>query len=727
AWPTCWGGWPAGWSGSAIYFRRIFTAPEKFRKGRLYLAASWAEVWLNGVRLGGDAVIQPAQSDYDFSYHYLTYDITAQLKPGENLLALHVGNGWAGIPRARFRLDIDGYIAALTTGNNCAMLAPSPIYRHSIYGGEEYDATRSRNPLWLTDTDGPSSARHEFKRAAVHVPGPNGTPRGLEEEPIRPQGEVAVASWRKLDGDGHYTADFGRNFAGWCRLKVKAARGTRIEMKFAECLYGDGRANQENLAGEDAVDVYIAAGTGDYEVFEPHFTYHGFRFVEISGLPGEPEADTLTGIILRTDCRPTGTFTCSNPLVNDIFTMIRHTEESNLHAVPTDCPQRTERMGWLNDMMARCESEMYLFDTSNLLTKWVRDIGEAQDKLTGDVPMTAPLYWQFDIDPVCSSFIEAPWFSYLFYGKKAPLQEHFGGMRRWVEWMMKCRDDDGILRRGGWVGDWVPPLKFNNGVETPQNLTVPHELVATAMMHYAAVLLSRVARILGRDADREWADAAAEKIRQDFRSVFRCAPGRLAPESQSAYAFAIYCGLLEESERPLAAARLAELFQGNGCKHTTGNIGTKYLLESLADYGYADLAFKLISSRDYPGWGYMLENGATTLWERWEKAEGGGMNSHNHPMLGCPCAWLFRYPAGIRITPEAAGFNRFVLDPVFITDLEHAEAEYASRAGLVKSAWKRTEGGIRYDFTVPPGCTASVRTPAGGFADYGEGSYTLTF
>jgi alpha-L-rhamnosidase len=247
------------------------------------------------------------------------------------------------------------------------------------------------------------------------------------------------------------------------------------------------------------------------------------------------------------------------------------------------------------------------------------------------------------------------------------------------------------------------------------------------MMHYAAVLLGRVAAILHRDADREWADAAAAAIRRDFCKAFRCAPGRLAPESQSAYAFAIYCGLLEENERPLAAARLAELFRENGCKHTTGNIGTKYLLECLAEYSFADLAFKLISSRDYPGWGYMLDNGATTLWERWEKAEGGGMNSHNHPMLGCPCAWLFRYPAGIRITPESVGFNRFVLNPVFITALDHAGAEYASRAGIVKSSWKRTGNGVKYDFTIPPGCTALVRTPDDSFVEYAEGSYSLNF
>jgi alpha-L-rhamnosidase len=201
----------------------------------------------------------------------------------------------------------------------------------------------------------------------------------------------------------------------------------------------------------------------------------------------------------------------------------------------------------------------------------------------------------------------------------------------------------------------------------------------------------------------------------------------MASGSQACQSLALWLGIIPEHKKQQAADIIHNDLVKRNYRITTGNLCTRYLLDALSEDGYIDDAYRIMTSEEYPSLGYMLQNAARTVWERFELKESNVMNSHNHPMLGCPCAWLFRYPAGIRITPEAAGFNRFVLDPVFITDLEHAEAEYASRAGLVKSAWKRTEGGIRYDFTVPPGCTASVRTPAGGFADYGEGSYTLTF
>lgn len=723
-WEATWVGFPGAWSGHALCARKEFNAPENPQRARVYLAGSWTELWINGFRLGNDALIQPAQTDYGKSYHYLTYDITPMLHPGENVLTMHIGNGWYGMPKVRYRVDIDGETVCKSWFHSAAMVYPSPVYRNSVYGGEEFDARRELPPEWRQPDW--KECGQLFLRPFFRVSGPHGTPRGYEEEPVRPQEEISVASWKHLE-EGVWVADFGRNFAGWCRLKVNAPAGTKVTMRFAECLRDNGSINQDNLLGEEQKDVYITAGRPEGECFEPHFTYHGFRFVEVTGLPYEPTADTLTGIVFRTDCRKAGDFSCSNPLVNDIFTMIRRTEESNLHAVPTDCPQRTERMGWLNDMMARCESALYLFDESNLLTKWLRDISEAQDPVTGDVPMTAPLYWGFDIDPVCSSYIEAAWYAYLFYGKRELLHELFPGMMAWVEYMRTSCDADGILRKGGWVGDWVPPLAYNQGQESPQNFNVPHELVATAIMYYATSLLAKIARVIHNDDAAADLEAKAEKMRQDFCREYRCAPGRLNAESQSAYAFAIYCGLLPQEECPAAAARLNEIFAANNYKHSTGNVGTKYLIESLSRYGFVESAYRLISSEDYPGWGYMLANGATTLWERWEQSEGIGMNSHNHPMLGCPCGWLFRYPGGIQIAQDAVGFDRFILDPSFINGMDHARAVYNAKSGQVISQWQRQEDGIHYQFQVPAGCIARVRMPDGAFKEHRCGNYTLIY
>lgn len=722
-WDALWIGFPGAWAGHAVCFQVRFKAPENCQKGRVYLSGpSWSEAFLNGTRLGDSAVLQPSQSDFSKSVHYSTYDVTTLLRTGENMLAIHAGSGWFGTPVIRYRVEADGQLLTRSHMFSLPIVYRSAVYRNSIYGGEEYDARQEFNPTWML----PGGVVLPTECYAYRVSGPAGVPRGLEEEPIRPMEEIAPVSWTRL-ADGRYTVDFGRNFAGWCRLKVKAPTGTRIELRFAEVCHPDGSVNQKNLLADPATDVYIAAGKDAGEEFEPHFTYHGFRYVEISGLPGTPEPDTLTGVVLHTDCRKTGRFTCGNELANRIFDMIQHTEASNLFAVPTDCPQRSERMGWLNDMIARCESALYLFDASNLMTKWLRDVVEAQNPETGEVPMTAPFYRGFAIDPVCSSFVETAYLVYAFYGKRELLEGLYPNLRRWIDCMVRTCDADGIFREGGWVGDWVPPLKFNMGKISPQNFTVPLELVATALMYYAVVILEKIANALGLESEVAALQALAGRIREAFCRTYRVAPGRLEPESQSAYAYAIYCGLLTEAERPLAAARLVELFRANGYKHTTGNIGTKYLLETLGDYGYAEDAWKLIVSRDYPGWGYMLDNGATTLWERWEKAEGEGMNSHNHPMLGCPGGWLFRYPAGIRIGVETAGFDRFTLDPVFLRDLDHAEAEYASRAGMVRSAWCRENGKIVYDFTIPAGSRARVRVPRGEMREFRGGSYRLEF
>ncbi len=717
-WDAQWIGFPGAWSGHAVCFQKYFEAPEGFRQARLYLGGpSWSESWINGARLGGKAVLQPAQSDFAKSWHYLTYDITEWLTPGQNVLAIQAGASFYGVPCICYRVEADGVLLTRSHYLDMPDCRPSPIFRNSVYGGEEYDARKEIPHSWMR------AGGFRFQRSAMRVSGLAGVPRGLEEEPIVPQEELQVAQWRPLDNGG-YSADFGRNFAGWCRLKVRAASGTRIEMRFSEMRHPDGTANQDNLLGEQAVDAYVAKGAPEGEVYEPHFTYHGFRYVEVRGLPCPPDSGTLTGIVLRTDCATTGDFSCGNELVNRIFAMIRHTEESNLHAIPTDCPQRTERMGWLNDMMARCESALYLFDESNLLAKWLRDIAEAQNPETGDVPMTAPLYWGFDIDPACSSFIEAAWLSYAFHGKRLQLELLYGHFCRWTQYMLDCCDRDGILRRGGWVGDWVPPLKYNCGHDSPQNFTVPHELTSTALMHYALMLQSRIARIVGQDDSA--ARRRAESVQKSFLRAFRTGPGRLQPESQSAYAYAVYCGLFPDDERQTAADRLAELLQANGCKHTTGNIGTKYLLETLSQYGHADLAWALIRSTDYPGWGYMLENGATTLWERWELAEGDGMNSHNHPMLGCPCAWLFRYLGGIKVLPDSVGFDRFELSPYFPADLDHAEVSYASRNGQIKVSWRRAgDGTVALRLQVPAGSRALLRLPGRQPQTLNPGSHEL--
>ena len=710
-----WVGFPAGWSAHALLFQKFFELKKIPKKARLYVASSMVECFVNGTQISSECVLQPAVTDYGKSYHVLTFDVTTHLKTGRNVLSFHVGNGWYGMPVLKYRLEADGKAITRSHPLDLPQVFKSPVSRHSIYGGEEYDA---RKELDISQT-------LPANKAALRVYGPQGALRGFEEEPIICQQEISPAAWT-THSDGSTTVDFGRNFTGFCRLKTSAPAGTKIELRFAEQLYPDGRINQENLQGDYSTDVYISSGKSG-EIYEPHFTWHGFRYVEISELPTPFEPEMLSGIVLRSNCRRTGFFKCSDPLLNDIFEMMLHTEESNLLAVPTDCPQRTERMGWLNDMLARNEGALYLFDASNIYSKYLNDIAEAQDENTGDVPMTAPFYWGFEVDPVCSSFLEIALNSYKFYGKTAQLSRLYPHMKRYVDYMLSCRDDDGILRKGGFVSDWCPPLCFNGPEESPQNKSLPHGLVSTALMFYAVKMQMQIADIIGLKDDIQALQCRANDVKTAFQKAFFTSENRLKIESMAGYAIDIYCGLIDEQYRSGAAKRLAELLEANNFKHTTGNICTKYLLEVLSTYGYSDYLLKLISSTDYPGWGYMLANGATTVWERWEIDDGKRLNSLNHPMHSAPCVWMFRHLAGIKMLPESMGADFIELSPVFPAALDFAEAVYDSRSGRYTSEWHREAGKIIWNFTIPENCQARVKTADGTFQIYKSGSYQFDF
>ena len=407
-WNAMYMGFPGGHAGKALYYSTHFQVKTLPQNARLYYSGSWSEFFINGVQLRPDELLQPAETDYNKSVHYLTYDITDLLQIGDNVLGLHTGQGWYGAPVVRYQLEGDGKLLTSSHTFSMPLAYPSAVERNSIYDGEDVNAAKECDPDWKK----PGRVRFPYCRNAQRVPGPVGIPRGLEEEPIRRTAEYPAQKTVQL-GTGHYTVDFGQNFAGWCRLKIEAPSGTAIEMSFAETLNTDGTVNQDNLLGARAKDIYICSGKG-IEIYEPHFTFHGFRYCEIKGLPGEIRSDTLTGIGIRTDCPEIGSFKCDNELLNRIYRMIKQTETSNLLAVPTDCPQRTERMGWVNDLIGRCEGALYAFDESNLLTKWLRDIAETQDPETGEIQMTAPFHWGFEIDAVCSGFIEAAQLNYAF-------------------------------------------------------------------------------------------------------------------------------------------------------------------------------------------------------------------------------------------------------------------------------------------------------------------------
>ncbi len=514
---------------------------------------------------------------------------------------------------------------------------------------------------------------------------------------------------------GTYVFDMGQNLAGWSRLRVRGPAGGRVLLRFAETIHPDGTVNQENLRTAKATDTYILKGGGE-ECWEPRFTYHGFRYVQVEGYPGVPTADDVVARVVRSAVAPAGSFASSSELLNRIDRMVRWTEASNLHGAPTDCPQRDERMGWLNDLAARSEEAIYNFDMARLFAKWVDDIADAQDPRTGAITDTAPFRWgRRPADPVSVCYLQIPWLLYVHYGDIYTLRKHYGGMRAWVDFLTGCAQD-GIIPYS-YYGDWAPPVHLGISGSLGSSAVsrdTPGALVSTACYAFSLDLLSRIAGVLQRGAECAAYRALAEQTRQAYhRRFWDEEVGGYGSNNQSCNAISLYMDMVPPQCRPRVVANLVrDVVERRDCHLTTGNICTKYLLEVLTAAGHGDVAYSIANQETYPSWGYMLANGATTLWERWELATGSGMNSHNHPMLGSVGSWLYRAIGGIRADEEGPGFAAFEVRPHVDPRLQHAHCTLKTMRGEVHAAWQIDDGGLQLTVRVPVGSTARVCLPA---------------
>ena len=743
-WSAGWIGYPAAWSGRALYFRQQFEITKPVERARLYVCGlGYHELYVNGVRLG-DAVLDPAYTDVSKRIMYRTFDIGSLLTMGQNVCAAAVGNGWQGFPRLLAQLELyfsDGTSARYTTGpNDPWQVGPGPIVEQSIYQGEVYDA-REEKPGWNQLAAQPASSQAavgpapEYMLAtedaqgkprwtmAMPVPAPGGVLVPQPLEPIRVTAEIAPQA---IAGPkpGLQVVDFGQNFAGWVRLRVQGERGTRVVLRFAESLYSDGTVNQENLRETPATDVYILKGAGE-EVWEPRFTYHGFRYVQIEGYPGELSPGAISGRVVHSDVEQAGSFVCSNELLNRIHKMVQWTEQNNLHGIPTDCPQRNERMGWTNDMTARAEESFMNFDVGRLMAKWIGDIYDAQNKQTGAITNTAPQAWgPVPADPVCACYLETAWLLYAHYGDRRTLEAYYDGFQDWLRCLTSMAEDH-IVSYSLW-GDWAPPLD-QTVPGTPRHRDAPGELVSTGFYYYTARLLARIAGILGRADDHQRYEGLAAQIGEAFNARFWDEQrGGYGTNSQSCNSLALWMGLVPEERRPRVMESLVRDVVDLHDRHlTTGNICTKYLLESLTAGGRADVALDLAAQVTYPSWGYMLANGATTVWERWELSTGSGMNSHDHPMMGSVGSWFYKALAGINLTASACGFDRFEIRPACVEGLDWVEARHNTVRGTVGSAWWREDGRLVLTVEIPVNSEADVTLPASPSQSVWEGETCL--
>jgi alpha-L-rhamnosidase len=708
-WQAEWIGYPADWNGKALYFHRDFTLDKPIRSAWVYVAGlGYYELHLNGEKVG-DHVLDPGYTDYGKRVLYTTYNLLPFLRTGVNVFGVILGNGWYGTPKLLLQAEFeyeDGSCMQVCTGHSTTganwMVGTGPILENSLYGGETYDA-RLEWPGW----DSPLAERTPPWGWAVVTDSPGGKLVSQRIEPIRIT--ETLQPWLVTQPrPGVYVFDLGQNIAGWACLRVTGQSGNRIILRYAESLYDNGTVNQENLRQARATDVYILKGGGE-EVWEPHFTYHGFRYIQVEST-NEPK---IEGRVVRSDTSPNGTFECSHDLLNRIHKVVWWTEYSNQHSIPTDCPQRDERMGWLNDMAARTEQMLFNFDVSRFLPKWLDDIQDTQSP-DGAITDTAPYRWgNRPADPVSVCYMLIPWLLYLHYGDMRTLADHYDGIKAWVDYLTR-RSEDHLLKYS-YYGDWAPPMKESTAGtigDSAISSSTPGELMSTGCYYYSAHLLSQIAQVLVKNADAskysDLAKSVAEAYNQRFWDNTTHGYGS---NNQACNAFSLYMGLVPAERKTRVLENLVADIEAQDYHLTTGNLCTKYLLEVLSEMGCADVAFHLAVQETYPSWGYMLENGATTLWERWEKMTGSGMNSHNHPMLGSVGSWFYKYLGGITIDPAGPGFANFNIRPCVVDDLTYVRTSLITPCGRIMVAWERQNEAFTLKVTVPAGSQARVDIP----------------
>jgi alpha-L-rhamnosidase len=687
--------WKGRWIGGKTQLRKEFDLAEKPVRARAYVCGlGYSEFRLNGQKIGR-SVLDPAWTTYERRVLYATYDVAPYLRPGRNAMAAILGQGWlkAKVLLVQLNIELEGGERVEVVSDGSWKAADGPVVSDSIYNGETYDA-RLEMPGW----DSPGYDDRSWS-AAETVPGP----KGVLSAQMMPAIEVVdtLVPLKILNPKpGVYVYDLGQNFSGWVDLRVRGERGTAVKMRFAEMIYDNGMINQENLRGARAEDVYILKGEGEEEVWEPRFTYHGFRYVEVDGYPGVPPLDAIRGMVVHTAVEPVGNFVCSKSVLNSLQRIILWGQKTNLHGIPTDCCQRDERMGWMGDAQGTAEEAIYNFDMAAFYTNFLRDIRDVQDE-KGTITDTVPHVWgSRPADPAWgTAYPLICWYVYQYYGDRRVLEEHYEGVRKYVEFL-RTRAEDGLVKFS-YYGDWVAVDK------------TPGSLVSSFYYYYDVLILAEMARVLGKEGDaKAYGDLAAAVKAAFHRSYFDPKTGSYANGTQTANALPLFLGLVPDTERGSVQGNLFDnIVYKNGSHLTTGIIGTKYIMEFLTSAGLSDLAYDIAVQTSYPSWGYMIENGATTLWELWQLRQGPSMNSHNHPMFGSVGAWLYKALAGINQAPGSVGFKRIRMAPQMVRDLGFAAGSTRTVRGEVSSSWSRDERSVRLEAVIPVGSDAEIVMP----------------
>jgi alpha-L-rhamnosidase len=712
-------------------FRKAFSLTKKIQSAKAYITAHGLyEAQINGQRVG-DAFLTPGWTSYNKRLQYQAYDVTALLQQGENAVGAELGNGWyrgyiGYDPKPNlygkdiallFQLDViytDGTTETITSDESWKS-STGPVRYAEIYYGATID-DRMQQKGWSTvkfnDKDWSGVMVKDF---------PKNTLVATFNEPVRKHETfkpVKIFTTPK----GEKVIDFGQNLVGWVQMKVSGNLGDKITLSHAEVIDKAGNFYTDNLRTAKSQDVYILKGGGE-ETFEPQFTWQGFRYIKVEGYPGDLKPENFTAIALYSDMQPTGTFSCSNTLINQLQHNIQWGQKGNFLDVPTDCPQRDERLGWTGDAQVFSRTASFNMNVNNFFSKWLKDVA-ADQYASGSVPFVIPnvIGGKEATGPGASTgwadvATIIPWNMYLAYGDKRILEDQYNSMKAWVDFMQH-QSNNSLWNTGNHFGDWLF-YSLNDDTDGSSAITNKY-LIAQCFYAYSTQLLINAANVLGKTDDVIYYTALLTKIKDAYLKEYVTPNGLISSDTQTAYVLALEFDMLPENLRQQAADRLVRNIRRYDNHLTTGFLGTPYLCHVLSRFGHANVAYRLLLQDTYPSWLYPVKMGATTIWERWDGIKPDGtfetptMNSYNHYAYGAIGDWMYRVIAGIDTKTEGPGYKQIVIKPTIGGNLQNAAADYETNYGKVSSHWKLDTGNFSLDVEIPANTKATIYIPSNG-------------
>lgn len=712
----------------AQYFRKSFVAGKAVQSATAFITAhGMYEAEINGKRVG-DQYLSPGWTSYNKRLQYQVYDVTNLLNRGKNAIGVALGNGWyRGFLAWENNKDVygkklglllqvqitykDGTSDIIGTDESWKSSTGGITYSE-IYHGETVDA-RAEKKGW--STAGYDDAKWSGVKTQEYS---NNNLIATYNEPVKKHETFKAVKIFKTP-KGEQVIDFGQNLVGWVTVKAKGRSGDKIIIQHAEVLDKAGNFYIDNLRAAKATATYILNGEQE-EVFEPQFTFYGFRYIKIEGFPGELSPENFTAVALYSAMKPTGSFTSSNPLINQLQHNIQWGQRGNFLDVPTDCPQRDERLGWTGDAQAFSRTATFNFGVNNFFAKWLKDV--AADQVNGGVPHVVPnVLGTGSIGSAgwADAATIIPWNMYLAYGDKRILEEQYESMKAWVGYMER-NSTNYLWNKGFHFGDWLfyRPFDDNDG----RSAVTDKYLIAQCFFAHSTDLIIKTANVLGKSADIEKYTNLQKNIKDAFIKEYSTPNGRLVSSTQTAYVLALNFDMLPESLRAQAAEKLVNNVKSYGNHLTTGFLGTPYLCHVLSRYGYTDVAYSLLMQESYPSWLYPVKMGATTIWERWDGIKPDstfqtpGMNSFNHYAYGAVGDWMYRVVAGLDTDDDKPGYKKIRIKPHIGGKLTQAAATLDTYYGKLHSGWKLENAKLIFEVEVPANTTATVFIPAANAA-----------